>query len=261
MAIKWDKFTVKSQEAIQGAQGLAAENGNPEVLPLHLMAALLEDKEGVVLPVLEKLGVPVQQMLAQVNEAIAKLPKVQGSAAQPGLGNALSKVLDQAFKEADNFKDDYVSTEHLLLALSSQKNEPVQLALAAQESAIHEVVAFDSCDRQRELVFAPFLDVIDVAVEKAAGCLPHGPGASRGQCDALIRAGQALVIGAQKIVALIERDRVAVGFPGIRKNFRGAVLIEPADFRIAQQENSAQYDFADAFRMRFRVGQSQRAAP
>ena len=132
MAIKWDKFTVKSQEAIQAAQGLAAENGNPEVLPLHLMAALLEDKEGVVLPVLEKLGVPVQQLLANTNAALDKLPKVQGgSAAQPGLGNALSKVLDQAFKEADNFKDDYVSTEHLLLALASQKNEPVQLALTA----------------------------------------------------------------------------------------------------------------------------------
>jgi ATP-dependent Clp protease ATP-binding subunit ClpB len=109
MAIKWDKFTVKSQEAIQGAQGYAAENGNPEVLPLHLMAALLEDKEGVVLPVLEKVGVPVQQLLAQVNAAIAKLPKVQG-ASQPGLGNALQKVLDGAFKEAENFKDDYVST-------------------------------------------------------------------------------------------------------------------------------------------------------
>ena len=54
MAIKWDKFTVKSQEAIQAAVGHAVENGNPEVLPLHLMAALLEDKEGVVLPVLEK---------------------------------------------------------------------------------------------------------------------------------------------------------------------------------------------------------------
>jgi len=132
MAIKWDKFTVKSQEAIQAAQGLAAENGNPEVLPLHLMAALLEDKEGVVLPVLEKLGVPIQQLLANTNAALDKLPKVRGgSAAQPGLGSALSKVLDQAFKEADNFKDDYVSTEHLLLALSSQKNEPVQLALTA----------------------------------------------------------------------------------------------------------------------------------
>ena len=132
MAIKWDKFTVKSQEALQAAQSLATENGNPEVLPLHLMAALLEDKEGVVLPVLEKLGVPVQQLLANTNAAISKLPKVQGSTAQPVSGNALTKVLEQAFKEADNFKDDYVSTEHLLLALSSQKNEPVQLALAAQ---------------------------------------------------------------------------------------------------------------------------------
>ena len=66
MAIKWDKLTVKSQEAIQGAASHAAENGNPEVLPLHLMAALLEDKEGVVLPVLEKIGAPVQQLLATV---------------------------------------------------------------------------------------------------------------------------------------------------------------------------------------------------
>ena len=86
MAIKWDKFTVKSQEALQVAQGMAAENGNPEVLPLHLMAALLEDKEGVVRPVLEKVGVPVQQLLATVNAAIAKLPKVQGASQQPGVG-------------------------------------------------------------------------------------------------------------------------------------------------------------------------------
>ena len=57
MAIKWDKLTVKSAEAVQSAAGLAAEHGNPEVLPIHLMAALLEDKEGVVLPVLEKVGV------------------------------------------------------------------------------------------------------------------------------------------------------------------------------------------------------------
>ena len=131
MAIKWDKFTVKSQAALQAAQGSAAENGNPEVLPLHLMAGLLEDKEGVVLPVLEKVGVPVQQLLATVNAAIAKLPKVQGASAQPGIGQALTKVLDGAFKEAETFKDDYVSTEHLLLSLSRQKGEPVQLALSA----------------------------------------------------------------------------------------------------------------------------------
>jgi ATP-dependent Clp protease ATP-binding subunit ClpB len=136
MAIKWDKLTVKSQEALQAAQGLAAENGNPEVLPLHLMAALLEDNEGVVLPVLEKVGVPVQQLLAQVNQAIGRLPKVQGAAQQPALGNALTRVLDEAFKEADNFKDDYVSTEHLLLALvhhrgSASQLDPVRDTLAA----------------------------------------------------------------------------------------------------------------------------------
>src|ERR1700728_4816321 len=131
MAIKWDKLTVKSQEAIQAAQGHAADNRNPEVVTLHLIAVLLEDKEGVVLPMLEKVGVPVQQMLAQVNAAIDKLPKVQGSSAQPGLGSALQKVLEASFKEAENFKDDYVSTEHLLLALAGSKGDPVQTALAA----------------------------------------------------------------------------------------------------------------------------------
>src|ERR1700749_2870236 len=100
MAIKWDKLTVKSQEAVQAAAGHAAENGNPEVLPVHLMAALLEDKEGVVLPVLEKIGAPVQQLLATVNSAIGKLPKVQGANAQPGMGSAFTRVVDSAFKEA-----------------------------------------------------------------------------------------------------------------------------------------------------------------
>src|SRR5215469_8937359 len=121
MAIKWEKLTVKSQEAIQSAQGHAAENGNPEVLPLHLMVALLEDREGVVIPVLDKVGVPVEQLLSSVNTAISKLPKVQGGS-QPGLSSALQKVLEQGFKEADNFKDEYVSTEHLLLALAKLKD-------------------------------------------------------------------------------------------------------------------------------------------
>src|SRR6202020_2338598 len=139
MAIKWEKLTLKSQEAVQGAQNHAAENGNPEVLPLHLLAALLEDRDGVVIPVLEKVGVPVEQLLSGVNSAIGKLPKVQGAGAQPGLGAALQKVLEQGFKEAENFKDEYVSTEHLLLALSKAKNDPVQLALAAL-GGTHEAI-------------------------------------------------------------------------------------------------------------------------
>ncbi len=139
MAIKWDKMTVKSQEAVQAAAAMAAEYGNPEVMPLHLLAALLEDREGIVLPVLEKIGVPAQQLLSNVNAAIAKLPKIQGAQQQPNAGSALNRVLEQAFREAENFKDEYVSTEHLLLALSQQKNDPTQLALTAL-GATHDAI-------------------------------------------------------------------------------------------------------------------------
>jgi ATP-dependent Clp protease ATP-binding subunit ClpB len=139
MAFKWEKLTVKSQEAVQAAAGMAAENGNPEVLPMHLLAALLEDREGVVLPVLEGAGVRVQELLAGANAAIAKLPKVTGGGAQPGMSQALQKVMDRAFKEAEGFKDEYVSTEHLLLALTETKGDPVRDALAAM-GATHEAV-------------------------------------------------------------------------------------------------------------------------
>jgi ATP-dependent Clp protease ATP-binding subunit ClpB len=138
MAFKWDKLTVKSQEAVQAAASNAGENGNPEVLPLHLLAALLEDREGVVLPVLENAGVPAQQLLTSVNTAIGKLPKVSGGT-QPGMSSALTKVLDRASKEAENFKDEYVSTEHLLLALTESKGDPVRDALAAL-GATHDTV-------------------------------------------------------------------------------------------------------------------------
>jgi ATP-dependent Clp protease ATP-binding subunit ClpB len=100
MAIRWDKLTVKSQEAIQSAGTLAAESGNPEVLPLHILAVLLEDSDGIIVPLLQKVGAPTEQLLMKVNQALTTLPKVSGSGAQPGLSNAAQKVLDQAFKEA-----------------------------------------------------------------------------------------------------------------------------------------------------------------
>ncbi len=130
MAIRWEKLTVKAQEAVQAASGMAGEHGNPEILPLHLLAALLEDKEGICVPVLEKVGVPVEQLLAGVNSAIEKLPKVQGGS-QPGMSAKLQKVMDQAFKEAENFKDEYVSTEHLLLALTRAKGDPTRTRKAS----------------------------------------------------------------------------------------------------------------------------------
>ena len=123
MPIRWDKFTVKAQEAVQRANQLASEHGNPELRPIHLLAALLEDKEGIVPPVLEKIGIGPQAVLAEVYKELEKLPKVSGADAQATLSNEVNKLLEQAFKEASNFKDEYVSTEHLLLAITHLKRD------------------------------------------------------------------------------------------------------------------------------------------
>src|SRR5580692_12327085 len=118
MAIRWEKFTVKSQQAMQQAQARAAELGNPEVQPVHLLLSLIEDREGVIPSVLGKIGVPTERLEHDLHQIEEKLPRVAGSSAQPGPSANLNKVLDQAFREAQNFKDEYVSTEHLLLGVA-----------------------------------------------------------------------------------------------------------------------------------------------
>src|SRR5260370_38214461 len=134
MAIRWDKFTIKAQEAIQKAGDVASQHGNPEILPLHLLAALLQDQEGIVPPVLTKLGADPARLQVEVLGRTVRLPKVTGAAAQPQLSALMQKILDQAFKEADKFKDEYVSTEHLLLAMAGDKdknNQARQILAAA----------------------------------------------------------------------------------------------------------------------------------
>src|SRR5262245_53600878 len=107
MPIRWDKLTIKAQEAAQAAGEQAAQHGNAEILPLHLLATLTADKEGIVAPVLAKLGTSADVVATEIARQIEALPKVSGGA-QPGLSAALSNTLDQAFKEADHFKDEFV---------------------------------------------------------------------------------------------------------------------------------------------------------
>jgi ATP-dependent Clp protease ATP-binding subunit ClpB len=215
MAIKWDKFTVKSQEALQVAQGHAAENGNPEVLPLHLMAALLEDKEGVVLPVLEKVGVAVQPLHAAVEAALAKLPKVQGSAQQPGMSNTLTKVLDGAFKEAETFKDDYVSTEHLLLALAKLKNDPVSTALAAQGATHAAILKALQAVRGSQRVTDQNPEGKFQALEKYAKDLTDQ--ARRGKLDPVIGRDEEIRRVIQVLSRRTKNNPVLIGEPGVGK--------------------------------------------
>jgi ATP-dependent Clp protease ATP-binding subunit ClpB len=121
--MRMDKLTIKSQEALAQAQSLAGERGHSEIQPAHLLRALLAQPEGSTLPVLQKLGVPIDMLQSEIEQLIAQLPKVTGGA-QTQTSRGLGNVLNAAFAEADKLKDEYVSTEHLLLALSTENDDP-----------------------------------------------------------------------------------------------------------------------------------------
>src|SRR5206468_1277288 len=120
--IRFDKLTLKAQEALQAAQSHASEKGHPQVAPEHLLWAMIQQKDGVVLPIFQKLGVNLQTIARDLADAVAKLPTVSGQA-EIYVSPALGRILEDAQKEADRFKDEYVSTEHLLIALSNAKDE------------------------------------------------------------------------------------------------------------------------------------------
>jgi ATP-dependent Clp protease ATP-binding subunit ClpB len=115
-----DRFTIKSQEALQAAQKLADERHNPQTMPEHLLAVLLEQEGGVVVPVLRKLGADSAAVRQANGEALDALPKLQGGAsAEPAGGSSeLVQILRAAEKEMRDLKDEYISTEHLLLAIA-----------------------------------------------------------------------------------------------------------------------------------------------
>jgi ATP-dependent Clp protease ATP-binding subunit ClpB len=115
-----DRFTIKSQEAVQAAQKLADERRNPQTMPEHVLAVLLEQEGGVVVPVLRKLGVAPAAVRQTNGEALDALPKLQGSAApEPAGGSSeLVQIVRAAEKEMRELKDEYISTEHLLLAIA-----------------------------------------------------------------------------------------------------------------------------------------------
>ena len=118
--MKLDKFTEKAQEALQGAAELARDHGQQAVEPQHLLLALVREEEGVARTLLERAGASVQTLEPALVSAVEHFPKVSGSG-QPYLSAALNRALEQAEKEAERLKDEYISTEHLLLALADTK--------------------------------------------------------------------------------------------------------------------------------------------
>src|SRR5215207_6427397 len=123
--MRFDKYTIKAQEAVVRAQDLARRHDHAEILPIHLLAALLGEDEGVVHPLLQKIGANAGRVRQVVDSELEKLPKATGT--QTGLARSTQDVFAAAQKEADRLKDEYVSTEHLLLALAEVKSEAKEI--------------------------------------------------------------------------------------------------------------------------------------
>jgi len=151
----WDKLTSKAKEAVQAANYLASKHGNPELSPLHLLATLLADRESMVVPVLSKIGIDSQAMLADVRRQIDCLPAVwAGGTLKAEPSWAASKVLEQAFEEADELADEHVSTEHLLLAILGLEGDSARTLLARhgadREAVLRALVGLRSPQRAAE---------------------------------------------------------------------------------------------------------------
>jgi ATP-dependent Clp protease ATP-binding subunit ClpB len=137
--MRFDQFTVKAQDAVSEAQRLARQMGHAELTPDHLLKALLGQKEGIVIPVLAKLGVDPDAIGGEIDAALSKRSKVSGASADAQISPSLVKVFDKAFEIAQKFQDEYVSAEHLLLALADARGTTAQKALSsagASEAAL-----------------------------------------------------------------------------------------------------------------------------
>ena len=216
MAIRWDKFTVKAQEAVQRAHDIASEHGNPELLPVHLLAALLEDKEGIVPPVLEKLGIGPQSVLNEAYREIGNLPKVSGEGVtQATMSPALTQLIDRAFKEAANFKDEYVSTEHLLLATTQTKRDAAQTILVHQGATDDAILKALSTVRGSQKVTDQNPEAKYQALERYARDLTEQ--ARRGKLDPVIGRDEEIRRVVQVLSRRTKNNPVLIGEPGVGK--------------------------------------------
>ncbi|MFX0057935.1 MAG: ATP-dependent chaperone ClpB [Candidatus Heimdallarchaeota archaeon] len=128
--MKFDKFTIKVQEALMEARSLAQTNDNQQIEPVHLLISLIEQQDGITSPLLQKLGVNISQLLNNLRNELERLPKVTGSGATDVvLSSNSAKLFEIAWKEAELLKDQYLSTEHLILGMSKYEASPIYAIL------------------------------------------------------------------------------------------------------------------------------------
>ncbi len=203
-----DRFTVKSQEAVAAAQSLAANRRNPEVAPPHLLVALLEQDDGLVVPILQRLGADTAALAARANEAVAALPKLSGETEEPRFSQALAQAIRGAEKEMAAKGDEYISTDHLLLALTESAGVRDLLPdRDSLEGAIAEV--------RPQKVTSPNPETTAQALEKFGRDLTAE--AREGKLDPVIGRDEEIRRVIQVLSRRTKNNPVLIGDPGVGK--------------------------------------------
>ncbi|NLX18563.1 MAG: AAA family ATPase, partial [Desulfobulbus sp.] len=211
-----DKFTLKSQEAIQTAQQLAQAGNNQELQPEHLVKAILEQPEGVVVPVLQKMGVNPSIVLKETNDLINALPKVSGSGAgQTYASQAFRNLLEQAFKTAANMQDEYVSQEHLFLTILADSSLKVTSMLKRLGIDSKNFLQALMSVRGSHRVTDPYPEDKYQALEKYARNLTDV--ARMGKLDPVIGRDEEIRRIIQVLSRRTKNNPVLIGEPGVGK--------------------------------------------
>jgi ATP-dependent Clp protease ATP-binding subunit ClpB len=212
--LRFDKLTVKAQEALQAAQEFGAQSGQQQIEPIHLLWALLAQNDGVVPPLLSKLGVSPDSLVSEIDRAVAQLPKVSG-VSQNFLGQATNDALSRAFDEAARFKDDYVSTEHMLLGIASGGREPAAELLARTGVTHDAILQALTTVRGSHRVTSQNPEGTFRAVEQYGRDLTEL--ASRGKLDPVIGRDDEIRRVMQILARRTKNNPVLIGEPGVGK--------------------------------------------
>ena len=228
MAFRFDKFTIKAQEAVQAAVELAGNRGNPQVTPVHLLSTLLGEREGIVRPLLEKIGTDRGHLERIVEAELSHLPKVSGGS-QPQPDQELVKVFETATSESHQMKDEFVSTDHLLLALvkvPSKAKNVMQLAAVGEK----ELLAALQAVRGQSRVTDQNPEEKFQALEKYGIDLTTR--ASQGKLDPVIGRDAEIRRVIQVLSRRTKNNPVLIGEPGVGKT----AIAEGLALRIVQAD-------------------------
>ncbi|HXJ18438.1 MAG TPA: ATP-dependent chaperone ClpB [Candidatus Polarisedimenticolia bacterium] len=212
--LRFDKLTVKAQEALQAAQEMGARSGQQLIEPLHLLWALSAQGDGVVPPLLEKLGVSPTVLSREIEKQIDRLPKVSGAGEQ-SLSRTSSDVLQRAFDEAQRLKDEYVSTEHILLAIAGADGDPAAQILVRYGASHDAILQAMAAIRGSHRVTSQNPEATYRAIEQYARDLTEL--ARRGKLDPVIGRDEEIRRVMQILARRTKNNPVLIGEPGVGK--------------------------------------------